>query len=279
MGRDNNVEIFENTEKLCKTNRLLRSGIESSKKKQKIIFEKDEIAIDDEHRYETKAKVIVSPKKSFEAAFEYANLGLKVAVHNFASATNPGGGVTKGAHAQEEDLCRVSTLYPCLSDKKLWEPFYQAHRKQKNPINNGDCIYTPDVIVFKKDTDYSLLPEEEWFEVDVITMAAPNLRTDVSNAYNPYNGDKAISIEDEKLKEIHEVRMRRLMEIAKNNGDEVVVLGAFGCGAFRNNPKVVAAAMRNISQEYKYDFKVIEFAVFCRNDNTENYEIFNETIE
>ena len=69
------------------------------------------------------------------------------------------------------------------------------------------------------------------------------------------------------------------MEIAKNNGDEVVILGAFGCGAFRNNPKVVAAAMRNISQEYKYDFKVIEFAVFCRSDNTENYEIFNETIE
>ena len=67
----------------------------------------------DKARFEDEAKIIVSTKRTFEAAAGYA--GQKVAVHNFASATNPGGGVTRGSSAQEECLCRCSVLYFCLS--------------------------------------------------------------------------------------------------------------------------------------------------------------------
>ena len=279
MSREDNVKVFEHTEKMCKTNGILRSSVESSKKKQKIILESENFYADIDHPYKERAEVFVSDKRSFEAALVYAEKGLKVCVHNFASATNPGGGVAKGSNAQEEGLCRISTLYPCLADKKLWNAFYMPHRQMRNPLNNGDCIYTPDVVIFKSDDGkYNLLPQENWNQVNVITLAAPNLRTLPSNDYNPHNGDKVIAIDNDELLAIHEKRMRRFMEIAKAEGNEVVILGAFGCGAFMNNPNVVVKAMKNISEEYKYDFKVIEFAVYCRPDHRENYEIFKKII-
>lgn len=77
---------------------------------------------------------------------------MKTAVHNFASATNPGGGVTRGSSAQEECLCRCSGLYFSLNTKPMWDGFYNPHRNTHNPIHNDDIIYTPGVVVFKKDT-------------------------------------------------------------------------------------------------------------------------------
>lgn len=75
-------------------------------------------------------------------------------VLNFASATNPGGGVVKGSSAQEEAICRCSTLYPNLKAERAWEKFYAPHRRARDPLHNDDCIYTPGVMVFKADTDY-----------------------------------------------------------------------------------------------------------------------------
>ena len=103
--------------------------------------------------------------------------GKKVAVLNFASATNPGGGVTRGASAQEECLCRCSGLYSSLNVPETWDLFYTPHRKSKNPIHNDDIIYTPSVTVFKTDTvNPALMQEKDWYKVDIITCAAPNLR-------------------------------------------------------------------------------------------------------
>ena len=69
------------------------------------------------------------------------------------------------------------------------------------------------------------------------------------------------------------------MDVALMNGNEVVILGAFGCGAFANNPEVVAKAAKNVIQEYRHAFVTIEFAIYCSAWNVDNYRIFNRVLE
>lgn len=133
MGRQENVEIFEDTFALCKQNSTLRNAIEQSTKKQKLYPEGIECAEKQAIIYARPAKIIVSSKRTLEAAMPYAYAGKKVCIHNFASAANPGGGVVKGSSAQEEAICRCSTLYPNLKDEILWKQFCAPHRRQQNP--------------------------------------------------------------------------------------------------------------------------------------------------
>ena len=109
MSSVENVEIFEDTKRLCETNGKIKEVLARSVKNQKLILEGEELSAVDKTRFSDEAKIVVSTKRTFEAAAGYA--GQKVAVHNFASATNPGGGVTRGSSAQEECLCRCSGLY------------------------------------------------------------------------------------------------------------------------------------------------------------------------
>ena len=228
MGRDENIGIFQDTEKLCRENELLKDAINRALGLQQFIAENDALSVLDKVRYEEQAKVVVSKKRTFDAARNYK--GMKVAVHNFASATNPGGGVVKGSTAQEECLCRCSTLYSMLNNQKMWDDFYSPHRKIADPIHNDDIIYTPGVVVFKTDTAAPVtMPESEWYEVDVITCAAPNLRDNPSNPYNKNDGKRKVKISDKELLELHEKRLKRILDVAAVNGDEVVILGAFGC--------------------------------------------------
>lgn len=76
----------------------------------------------------------------------------------------------------------------------------------------------------------------------------------------------------------HEKRMRRVLEIAWRKGNEVVILGAFGCGAFRNPPAVVAQAMKTAVQEYRKNFETIEFAVYCGTQYDTNYRVFQQIL-
>ena len=72
--------------------------------------------------------------------------------------------------------------------------------------------------------------------------------------------------------------MRRILDIAKERGNTVVILGAFGCGVFQNQPEVVAEAYASIVEEYRYDFEVIEFAVYCTPKDTRNYDVFKRRL-
>ncbi len=278
MARADNVKIFEDTIALCRKNDRLVRETEQTIASQKLILENDMLPVIKKAVFAQPVQIVVSKKRSYDAALKYK--GQKVCVLNFASASNPGGGVERGANAQEECLCRCSNLYLCLSTEKIWDGFYQPHRDAQNPIHNDDIIYTPNVTVFKSDTSNpERLDEEEWYGVNVISCAAPNLRVNPSNLYNQGDGHKTVIISDKNLQELHEKRLRRILNVALIEGNDVVILGAFGCGAFANNPEVVAAAAKAVISEYEYAFKTIEFAVYCNPKDEKNYNIFQRILE
>ena len=278
MGRDENVTVFKDTERLCKTNPKLSESVKKATASQKLILEGDTLADQKKDIYEDPAKVVVSKKRTYEAAAGYK--GQHVAVHNFASASNPGGGVVNGASAQEECLCRCSGLYFNLNTRVMWDGFYQPHRDAHDPIHNDDIIYTPGVTVFKTDTAMpELMPESDWYDVDVITCAAPNLRNQPSNKYNTGDGNKQTVMKDKDLLALHEKRLRRILEVALSEGCDTIILGAFGCGAFQNNPEVVAQANRNVIKDYLHAIKNIEFAVYCSPRDDRNFKIFERVLK
>lgn len=277
MGREENVTVFRDTEKLCKNNKQLAESVKKSAAGQKLILESDHMERPKLDLYAEEAEVVVSKKRTFEAASKYK--GNKVAVHNFASASNPGGGVVKGSSAQEECLCRCSGLYFCLNTPKMWDGFYTPHRNAHDPIHNDDIIYTPEITVFKTD-EYipKLMNEKDWYTVNVITCAAPNLRIRPGNSYNPGDGNKSVSISDRDLLALHEKRLRRILDVAVSEGNDTVILGAFGCGAFENKPEIVARASKNVIKEYLHAFKTIEYAIYCSPRDERNYEIFKRVL-
>ena len=267
--RENNIRVFEDTLYRINQDDSLKENTFISIKGQKLIKENDVVSYNAK-KYNAPCKIYVTTNRTMEAAADY--YGSKIAVLNFASATTPGGGVRKGSSAQEEALCRVSNLYLCLTDKKLWESFYQKNRDAKNNIHTDDIIYTPDVMVIKND-DYKTLQESDYFRVDVITCAAPNLREVPANSFNRDEGEP-IQLSDEELYKVHYKRAIKIMEVACANNVEVLILGAFGCGAFRNNPTVVAKAYKNAVEHFRHAFKEIEFAVYCPPKDPTNYNEF-----
>ena len=273
MKREENIDIFQDTLRIFQENECLIKATKVAQENQQVIPETE--ILDDTRTtlYDNPATVIVSKKRSFEAASAYKDQ--KVCVHNFASASNPGGGVKNGANAQEECLCRCSNLYLCLKMPKLWDDFYLPHRTARNPLHNDDIIYTPGVRIIKSDTATpKLLPESQWFNVDIITCAAPNLRERPGNSYNPGDGSAPVKITDKALLQLHEKRLRKILDVAYIKGNEIVILGAFGCGAFSNNPYVVATAAKNVIKDYLYKFKIIEFAIYCNPRDDSNYKTF-----
>lgn len=269
-----NADIFKDTQERIKYNEKLGKALNNSVSNQKYFPESAAINVD-KNRFDTESDIVVSKSRSFEAARKYINGKDKVCVLNFASAYTPGGGVEMGALAQEESLCRISTLRDSLKDSKIFELYYRKNRILLENHKMGgeycdDCIYTPDVMVLKEDNnECSLLPESEWYTVDVLTCAAPDLRIKPNR--------KKFSPTNDELAELHRKRAKKILDIAVQENADVIILGAFGCGAFKNPPDVVAKVYADIIKEYRFAFKTIEFAVYCTNDTT-NYDVFNRII-
>ena len=257
------IDIFNDTIDCCKSNKILSDAVAQSVNAQTVILENDTVVLEKKQlcKYDRETEILVSHKRTFEAAKHYADKGKKVCALNFANAFNPGGGVVLGATAQEEALCRISTLYPVIADDRMMKEYYLPHRKGCSALSNDDIIYTPNVKVFKTDTFIpQLMEEEQWYDVNVITCAAPDLRSGF--------------ISDQELEQIHLKRIKRIIETAICFSNDVLILGAFGCGAFFNNPKIVATVFKNILQNYKCAFETIEFAVYSKTDADPNFAAF-----
>jgi len=275
--RAKNVEIFTDTVKQCQKVEQLRNCISQSRAGQKLYL--TDVLFDKKSEKSVPANVVVSGKRSFEAAAPYAWSGKRVCVLNFASSTNPGGGVLNGSSAQEEALCRCSTLYFNLNTSELMNKFYIPHRRMNNPLYNDDCVYTPGVTVFKNDISFpELLEERAWYQVDVLTCAAPNLRRFSGSIGNPEGGAGSAAPDEERLKALFRSRIRKIFAIAAKEGAQVLILGAFGCGAFRNPPKIVAGVFKEVQAEYLTAFDTIEYAVFYTERETENYRVFRDVL-
>ena len=270
-----NIEVFTDTLYFIHTNNTLTDATEKSIESTVIYRECDYPEINNNQTFDT--NFLVTKSRTFEAAIRNykEHKDKKIAVLNFASATSPGGGVTFGSSAQEEALCRCSTLYNVLNTNYLIHNFYQRNRDAANPLNNDDIIYIKDVVICKTDVDYpSRLQERDFVKVDVITCAAPNLRERPSNKYNDFNGEH-VDVSDEELYKLHLQRAKHILHIAKLNEVEILILGAFGCGAFRNNPKVVAKAFKDALEDYKKSFLIVEFAIYTRPYEEENFLAFD----
>ena len=271
--RERLIAVFEDTQAFYTSNRRLADAVQRSKAAVRLYAENDYPELPEAAKA---GSVVVTKSKTFEAAMRVheGSPKTKIAVLNFASATNPGGGVKSGSSAQEESLCRCSTLYPTLNQRRLWDQYYLPNREANNPLHTDVCIYSPDVLICK--TDESIpqrLPEEQFVTVDVITCAAPNLRPIPGNRHNPDAGSAA-SITHQQLFDLHVRRAKHILHIAAVNGVDMLVLGAFGCGAFMNDPNVVAKAYAVAIEEYRRRFDVIEFAIYCRDWETANYDAF-----
>ena len=275
--RTERIEVFADTQEWIWADLDLSASINVAKKNTTVLYENDYPAFD---ASKTKDMTIeVSGDRSFQAAMrlrkEYPDA--KIAVMNFANAFHAGGGVASGASAQEECLCRTSTLYPLLYRQTLRNTFYKYHHDLNTPKASDSLIYTEGVIICKTDEDLpKRMPKEDWVTVDVITIAAPDLR-DKSNIHVPLvNGGTYMN--DAELFGYHVKRAIHMLTCAAAKGADVLVLGAFGCGAFQNNPEVVARAYKIALQEFPKVFRRVEFAVYCPPGGSTNYDVFTKVL-
>lgn len=198
--------------------------------------------------------VEVRAEDSISAAVRLAHRsnGFRIGVLNFASARNPGGGYVNGAKAQEEDVCRRTLLYPCL----LAAPeFYTAHRARRDLRYSDRLIYAPQVPVIR-DKTYALEPEPA--RIDVFTCAAPNATALARE--NPSAAGNLAGVLAE--------RTRAVLGAAARHDARMLVLGAWGCGVFGNDPAQVAEAFRiHLRGEFKHAFALVVFAVPDRGED------------
>ena len=278
VTKEQMAEVFADTEKFYGADETLKQAIQKSVAETAFYDAETYPPLPDKKFDATKISVIKS--RTFEAAFNLRKNfpNARIAVHNFASATNPGGGVVHGSRAQEEALCRCSTLYAALKTDENWRRYYKFHRDRRDSIYTDACIFTPEITVFKSDTDIpEILPRENWITVDVLTCAAPNLREHPNNIYNPGKMAPA-KLTDAELLKIHEKRARHMLTVLASHGVEIFVTGAFGCGAFKNNPSVVATAYKNILPEFDGAFMEIVFAIYCTPRETQNFDAFRKVL-
>lgn len=165
--------------------------------------------------------------------------GRKPLVLNFANGTNVGGGFLYGALAQEENLCRNSNLYPTLLNDEM----YTYNQSQPYAKSSDWAILSPGVTVFRDDA--GTLLETPW-QMDVITCAAPI----------------ASAMQAETARSLMRQRIERVLLIAASFGYTNLVLGAWGCGAFGNDPISTAADFKTaIEGSFDGYFDHILFAI------------------
>ncbi|MEV6396051.1 TIGR02452 family protein [Streptomyces sp. NPDC051907] len=194
----------------------------------------------------------VTGESSMEAACRMTSAdAAPVAVLNFSSARNPGGGYLNGAQAQEEALCRASALYATL----LRAPeFYAHHRAERSPFYTDRVIHSPGVPVFRDDRGRLLSTP---YTVGFLTSPAPNAGVIAGRAPD----------EVPRIPAALASRAERVLETAAEHGYRRLVLGAWGCGVFRNDPAQVAGAFHGLltgSGRFAGHFDEVVFAVLDR---------------
>lgn len=182
---------------------------------------------------------------------------------NFASAKNPGGGFLNGSQAQEESLARASGLYAAINPQQT---MYETNRRYRSCLYTDHMIYSPRVPVFRDDDDLLL---EMPYRVSMLTVPAVN--AGVVREQEPENVPR---IQETMLR-----RMEKLLSVAVVHGHGTLVLGAWGCGVFKNDPAQVASWFHYHLFEndtFRNAFETVWFAVPDGGKSPTTLEIFRE---
>ncbi len=195
------------------------------------------------------AEVRVASVTTLEAAAQLAVEFGRVGVLNFASARNPGGGFLGGSQAQEESLARSSGLYPCLA--QFADMYSYNSLPTSTALYSDHLIYSPGVPVLRTD-DGQWRPQP--LLLDIITAPAVNAGALARNAPDLLP----------QLVPTMRQRLRLVLAAAARYGVEALVLGAWGCGVFANDPAQVAQLFAEALAEpsIRGRFRCIVFAVF-----------------
>lgn len=216
-------------------------------------------------------QISVINQDSLVAAADLKRRERRVAVLNMACSAYFGGGYQSGAFTQEEEIARRTTLavgFHWLLGTKIAERLYPIHKTPEGAPSKTAVLYNPTVRVLR-DQQNKLLPPEEQFEIGVVSAAAFDFR----------GKPEAVAGMTEEQRAITTDKVTNLFKAAKQTDADTVVLGALGCGAFKNQPKEVADIFRRVIREFGGHFREIVFAIYdpgAQNPEgtTSNFETF-----
>ena len=243
-------EAVNHTKEMAET---FHDNIEKSIKNTCIYSHNNPSVIINTNKYKT--KIFVTDKDSVQAIVDSE---YDVAVLNFASYKFPGGGYLYGSMAQEEALCSESFLYNVLSN---FNSFYEYNQKNlNNSLYMNRALFSPDVYFNRNGNEKYC---------SVLTCAAPNFgafkNTDAEENYINTNNQYALKS-----------RIDFILNIFYTNGCKNLILGAFGCGVFAQNPKEVATIFSELlMSKYNGCFETVNFAIPKSNRNNNYNEFIN----
>lgn len=212
------------------------------------------------------AKVEVTAETTLEAAHRLATSdGEEPCCLNFASAKNPGGGFLSGSQAQEESLARSSGLHFCLERQM---EMYEHNRRLSTSLYSDHMIYSPGVPVFRDDGGQLL---ETPYKLSFISAPAVNAGAVERNE------PEQVPLIDRTMR----VRSERLLWVAARHRHRTLVLGAWGCGVFGNDPAKVAdlfAGALGEGGKFHNCFERVVYAVYDRSPGQEVLASFKERL-
>ncbi|MGM9868968.1 MAG: TIGR02452 family protein [Sodaliphilus sp.] len=224
-------------------------------------FYSQSFRVDDIPTRSSATQVVVRNVDCLDEGVRLAHEGYNPAVLNMASRSNPGGGVLDGAGAQEETLFRRTNLFRSLyqyTDRFINQEWYAPHitlvsTGERYPMDrNFGGIYTPGALLFREDERHGYKLKDSPQSLSFISVAGIN-RPDLKDATHLADN----MIEETKNK------MRTILRIGLRHGHDSLVLGALGCGAFRNPPSHIARLFHEVfeEQEFKNKYRLISFAI------------------
>ncbi len=208
---------------------------------------------------------LVLAEKEYKRLKAKGEASQKILVLNMASFTTPGGRTRDGAGAQEEDLCRRTSLLLSLESEDA-KKYYDFNNAKKTHMGSDGVIISPNVEVIK---DSSAKNMSEPFAISVMSCAAPMIRMGLEG------------MSKQEYEEMYYNRIYGMLSVAASQKYRHLILGAFGCGIFGNDAAVVSDLFYRAIKEFTYAgkeservFSSINFAVLCRPDKDYNYKEF-----
>lgn len=229
----------------------------------------DQLLIGEIDKRSRLCKIDVTTESTFKALHRIITEGIEeVCILNFASATQPGGGFLNGRNAQEETLSRQSALYSSLKSES---EMYDYHKANNNPFYSNYMIYSPNVPFFRDDNYNFIYP----FTSSVITSPAVNY----SELLKSGKSEKDIY---PKVYKAMKKRCRRIIQLCIKEGNKAIVLGAFGCGVFKNPPEMISKIFKEIliDEGLGKHLQYVVFPIYAKSGTSGNtYKVFHDTLQ